>query len=475
MKNRPESSNQEAILDDYKASYEWLLSLVTDPTGSRYIIEKSLSQRLAEYQKQLERTVALLDFLGNSQDQYKSIHIAGTGGKGSVTMMIGSILGECGLKVGVHTSPYLQIPNEKLLINGKIISPSRFSGLIKDFKQQYEAFVSRYPHLAPQYGEAWVALVHLYFGQQQVDWGVIEAGMGGRFDPTNVLNPEATVITNVDLDHVPQLGTTLEEIADHKAGIIKFGVPIVTGETKPATLEVIKREAAGKNSPLFSLGQDFGVEVKAISETGSIIDITTPFHRYGDVRINLPGIFQPQNAATAITAVDILSRRHQIPLSPEKIGKSLRTIEFAGRMETVQKHPTVILDGAHNPQKMGYLAQSLQAIYGNRDYTLIIGMLATKDAVSSITHLLPKAGRVIVTSPHVFGKPSIKIEEMAALIQNIDPSKMVETADNVTSGIHRALEGAMPDELIVVTGSIYMLGEAREYWFPSRDILLKAE
>jgi dihydrofolate synthase/folylpolyglutamate synthase len=174
-------------------------------------------------------------------------------------------------------------------------------------------------------------------------------------------------------------------------------------------------------------------------------------------------------------AVDILSSRHQIPLTSEKIERALRSIKFAGRMEKVQAHPTVILDGAHNPQKMESLARSLQAVYGNRTYTLIVGMLATKDASSSITYLLPNVHRVVATSPHIFGKPSIKIEDMAGLIRTIDPAKNVETADNAVEAIRRVLNGAVPGELIVVTGSIYMLGEAREHWFPARNILQEAE
>lgn len=475
MRNSPELEKFGRIIEEYNGACSWLLSLVTDPSGNRYLIEKSPTQRQTEYEEQLKRTAAFLDFLGNPQDSYKSIHIAGTGGKGSVTTMIGSLLQETGFRVGIHTSPYLQVPNEKLLVNGEMAAPSKFTRLVHDFRQRYDEFASKYPNLTPRYSEAWVAMLHLYFAQQQIDWGVIETGMGGRFDPTNVLSPELSVITNVDFDHVPQLGTTLEEIAFHKAGIIKPGKPVVTGETKTAVLDVIQREALGKNSPLFRLGQDFGVDIKTMSETGSVVDITTPLHRYPDIRINLPGIFQPQNAAMAITAVDILSSHYQIPLSAEKIGKALKFIEFPGRMEKVQNHPIVILDGAHNPQKMEALARSLRAVYGDKTYSLIVGMLATKDASSSISHLLTKAHRVVATSPHVFGKPSIKIEEMAGLIRTIDPAKEVETADNVIDAIRGALDGAAPDELIVVTGSIYMLGEAREYWFPKKDILLEAE
>ncbi len=475
MGNSPELEKFDRIIEEYNAACSWLLSLVTDPSGNRYLIEKSPLQRNKEYTDQIGRMEVFLDFLDNPQNRYHSIHVAGTGGKGSVTSMIGSLLQETGFRVGVHTSPYLQVPNEKLLVNGKMAAPSKFTGLVNDFRQEYEKFISKYPNLTPRYSEAWVAMMHLYFTQQQVDWGVVETGMGGRFDPTNVLLPEISVITNVDFDHIPQLGTTLEEIASHKAGIIKPGIPVVTGETKTATMGVIQKEAADKNSPLFRFGQDFGVDIKTMSETGSVVDITTPFHRYSDIKINLPGIFQPQNAAMAVTAVDILSQNRKIPLSAEKIEKALRSLEFPGRMETVQKHPTVILDGAHNPQKMEALALSLRAVYGDQTYTLIIGMLATKDAASSITHLLPNVHLIIATSPHVFGKPSIKIEEMTGLIRTINPAKRVETADNVTKAIHRVLDNAAPNELIVVTGSIYMLGEAREHWYPKKDILLEAE
>ena len=475
MRNSPELEKFGRIVEEYNAACNWLLSLVADPSGNRYLIEKSPAQRNKEYTDQIKRTEVFLDFLGNPQDKYHSIHIAGTSGKGSVTTMIGSLLQETGFRVGVHTSPYLQVPNEKLLVNGKMIAPSRFTGLVNGFKQRYDEFISKYPNLTPHYGEAWVAMVHLYFAQQQVDWGVVETGMGGRFDPTNVLSPELSVITNVDFDHVPQLGTTLEEIASHKAGIIKPGVPVVTGETKTAALDVIQKEAADKNSPLFRFGQDFDVEVKTMSETGSVVDIITPFHRYPDITINLPGIFQPQNAAAAVTAVDVLSSHYQIPLSAEKIEKALQSVEFPGRMEKIQAQPTVILDGAHNPQKMEALARSLQAIYGDQTYILIVGMLATKDAPSSIARVLPNAHRVIASSPRVFGKPSIEIEKMAELIRTIDPDKKVETAKNVLEAINRALDGASSDELIVITGSIYMLGEAREYWFPKKELLLEAE
>lgn len=475
MKDFPELKRSSQIIEEYNSACSWLVSLVTDPSGNRYLVEKSPVQRHTEYEKQLKRTAAFLDFLDNPQDSYKSIHIAGTGGKGSVTTMIGSLLQETGFRVGVHTSPYLQVPNEKLLVNSKMIPPSKFTGLVNNFRQQYQEFSSKYPNLTPGYSEAWIAMVHLYFAQQQVDWGVIETGMGGRFDPTNILFPELSVITNIDFDHVPQLGTTLEEIAFHKAGIIKPGKPVITGETKNAVLNVIQKEASGKNSPLFRTGQDFKVEVKTTSETGSVVDVTTPFHRYADIKINLPGIFQPQNAATAIAAVDVLSSYHQIPLTSEKIETALQSVEFPGRMEIVQEHPKVILDGAHNPQKMAALARSLRAVYGDKTYSLIVGMLATKDASASIVHLLPNVHRIISTSPHVFGKPSIKIEEMAGLIRTIDPDKEVETAESVSGAIHRALDDADPEELIVVTGSIYMLGEAREYWFPKKDILLEAE
>lgn len=463
------------ILREYEHQLAWLESLITDPTGNRYLIEKSPAERLFEYQQQLNRTKKLLDYCGNPQQKFRSVHVAGTGGKGSTAAMIGNLLEATGQRVGIHTSPYLQLPNEKLLINQQMIPPSRFSRLIAEFRPKLDKFIERYPNLAPRYVEVWAALTYLFFAEEQVDWGVIETGMGGRFDPTNILLPEVAVITNVDFDHVPQLGTSIEEIAYHKAGIIKSGRPVVTGEKKPEVLRIIETEAKKQQAPMFRLGKEFSVAVKKADNAGSIIDVTTPFSRYENVGLNLCGNFQPNNAAVAVMAAELACRPQQIQLSPKAVEQALSGINFPGRMEKIHEHPTVILDGAHNPQKTRALSESIKQIYGDRPYTLIIGMLATKDVRQAIASLLPQAGRIMVTSPKVIGKPAVSTERMKELILEADPGKIVETEEAIPNAISRVLETSAADDLIVVAGSIYMLGEARNYWVPRRQLLAEAE
>lgn len=468
-------SKFEQILDNFTAQNNWLQSLITDPSGSRYFVDKSSAERQKEYQEQIKRTVELLRYLGNPQDEFMSVHVAGTSGKGSVSTMVGALLEKVGPSVGVHTSPYLQVPIEKLTINGKLIPPSKFSRLVSGFRPKLQEFTAMHPESPPHYGEVWVALTHLYFQREKVAWGVIETAMGGRFDPTNVINPEISIITRVGLDHVPQLGTTLAEIAGHKAGIIKSGRPVVTCKQQQEVLAVIKEEARRKRAPLFIQGRDFHFKVKSISETGSVVDITTPFNHYADIKIDLPGVFQPENAALAVTAVDFLSRKHQKSLSSELITEVLGSVKFQGRMEKVQERPTVILDGAHNPQKMESLIQSLEAIYGNKTFTLVIGMLSTKDALFSLKYLIPKADKVIATSPKVLGKPSTTPDRLKKLIHSLDQTKKVDTAETVLEAVRKALSTTGPLGMVIVTGSIYMLGEAREHWFPTKDILWEAE
>lgn len=475
MDEKEASEAFRAILAEYHEQRKWLLSLIRDPLGERYFVEKSQEERTLEYQEQLGRMGTFLDFLGNPQDRFHSVHVAGTGGKGSVAMMIGSILQEAGFRVGVHISPYLQVPNEKLLINGAMISPSRFSRLVNEFRSQYETFVEKHPSLPPTYGEAWVALTHVYFAQEQVNWGVMETGMGGRYDPTNVLSPEIAVITNVDMDHVPQLGTSLPEIASHKAGIIKPDIPTVTGERKLEPLQVILEEARRKNAPLYRLGTEFSVKVRSFDKHGLVLDIRTPVTYYQGLRVSLSGFFQAENAALAVMAADLLSPKRNLKATKEQVETALGKMNFPGRLEQVQRQPLVILDAAHNPQKTLILAESMRRLYRERTYWLVMGMLATKDVKAAVTNLLPQATRVIATQPKVFGKPSIPAQEMLTLVRELNPSIDVSAVDDVGEAVKAVLREAQSDDLVLITGSLYMIGEARAHWFPEDNLLWEAE
>jgi dihydrofolate synthase/folylpolyglutamate synthase len=326
-----------------------------------------------------------------------------------------------------------------------------------------------------KYGEAWVALTYYWLARRQVEWAVIETGLGGRYDPTNVLPSDLQVITNVDYDHVVTLGPELTQIADHKAGIIKSGGLVVTAERKPEILSIIQREAEEKQANLFSLGEDFDFSVRGTDSEGVRISVQTPFREYDDVRVTMRGNFQPVNAALSIASVDILADRYDLPISEQALRSGLDGMVYPGRMEIVQDDPLVILDGAHNGHKMQALAESLNILYPEKKITAILGMLSTKDFKGMIEFLVPITSRWITTQPHVFGKPATPPPEISKYIRTVSPKDDIYQFENVIDALDFVLPDSSEDDLVVVTGSLYLVGEARERWFPSREILLGLE
>ncbi|MGD8458034.1 MAG: Mur ligase family protein [Anaerolineales bacterium] len=448
------------------------MSLITDPTGARYQEEKSAEVRLREFQEQIERTCDFLDFAGNPQTKFQSIHIAGTSGKGSVVNMIAAILSAGGMKTGFHISPYLQVCNEKLIVDGKMISPSDFVQLVDDFREIYRKWInSSVKYQSLKYGEAWVALTYLWMAKRQVEWAVIETGLGGRYDPTNVLPSVMQVITNVDYDHVEVLGPELSKIADHKAGIIKPNGLVVTATQSPEVLSIIHREAKQKAATVYHLGEDFSFTATGQDSLGVKISVQTPHRDYKDVQISMGGNFQPVNAALSIASVDILAKSLDLRIPDEAVHLGLDGLTFPGRMEIVQEEPMVILDGAHNSHKMGALVGSLASRYSNKKVTAIIGILSTKDFKGMIDRLAPIVSRWAVTQPHVFGKPSTPPAEIVSYIRTLNPKAEVRSFELVGEALESVLSGAAKDDLSVVTGSLYLVGEARERWFPTTDIL----
>jgi dihydrofolate synthase/folylpolyglutamate synthase len=468
--------NISRVIEDFKAHNQWLMGLITDPTGSRYHTEKRKGQRLVEFKEQMERTADFLEFIGNPQSKYRSIHIAGTSGKGSVTAMIAQIFHHSRIKSGFHTSPYLQVPNEKLVINDKLIKPSEFIQLVDGFKFQYEKYSRAGRKFdALKYGEGWVVLTYLWMAMAGVEWAIIETGLGGRYDPTNVLEAEIAVITNIDYDHVKSLGPSLEEIAWHKAGIIKEGKACVTTETKPEILDVFRKEAEKKNAELFVLNEDFSFNMTAEDVSGSTIDVKSLHHNYSNIKINLPGRFQQINAAAAITAVDLARERFEIEITDASAREGMAAVNFNGRIEVIQSNPLVILDGAHNKHKMKGLVDSIKHSYPDKKKTVVIGALSTKDADGMIKELAPIADSWVATQPHVFGKPVTSAEEFAAVIRSIDAGSDIHVEADVHAAVKHAIDATSEFDMVIVTGSIYMLGEARDYWIPRDSILLQLE
>jgi dihydrofolate synthase/folylpolyglutamate synthase len=466
------ASRFDDILADYQRQFEWLLGFITDPSGERHLKqEKSPETRLREFREQLARTADFLDFAGNPQSQYPSIHVAGTSGKGSVVAMLAAMLSAGGLRTGFHISPYLQICNEKLIVDGRMIAPSAFVALIEEFKQVHAGWLAADRAFNDlRYGEAWVSLTYLWLAREQVDWAVIETGLGGRYDPTNVVPSELAAITNINFDHEKSLGPDLQSIARHKAGIIKPGGLVVTSETNPTVLPIIEAEAAEKEASLYRLGQEF-----SFSMQGDKLSVQAPFTRYDGLRVAVPGRFQYVNAALAVAGLDVLAGHKKLHLSPEAVQSGLETLQFPGRLEIIQQKPTVILDGAHNPHKMAALISSVRDLYPQQRITVLFGMIRIKNAPGVIAALAPFVNRFVVAAPNVFGKPSLPPDELANIIAGIAPAADVVTVANAKAGIELALRRLDANELLLVTGSLYLVGEAREYWLPQQEMLRQLE
>ena len=431
--------------------------------------------RLQEFEEQIQRMQAFMDFCGNPENTFPSIHVAGTSGKGSVVNLIYGLLSSAGLKVGYHVSPYLQVCNEKLIVDGKMIRPSDFSGLVHDFREKHVNWLEAQDQFGPlKYGEAWVALTFLWLAKQNVDWGVIETGLGGRYDPTNVVSSKLAVITNINYDHVEVLGESLEEIAYHKAGIIKPNGLAVTGETNPAPWAVIAKEAKDKNTTLFSLGKDFGYQIRETGD-GVVLDVNGVYHDYKGIKVNMGGDYQYLNAAMAIASVDVLAKNYEVPINLERIKEGVGKTIFSGRFEAIQKNPLVILDGAHNLHKAGALAASLKQEYPGEKFIVVLGTLSIKDFSGIIKSLAPLTKTWIATQPHVFGKPSASPEALAEVIRSVAPDATVIMKESVGEGVDAALALAGETDKVVVTGSLYMVGEARNRWYPTYEILSNLE
>jgi dihydrofolate synthase / folylpolyglutamate synthase len=487
----------------FEQCVQWLNTRITDPTGSRYQVERTPEERRAEFEDQLARTGDFLAFAGNPQNRFPSIHVAGTSGKGSVTVMLAALLAGMGFKTGAHVSPYLQLPNEKLLLNGRMISTADFVETVDEFRAIYDSWANDDrehrgdndprggKHL--RYEEVWTALAFFWMALRQVDWAVIETAMGGRFDPTNLVPARLAVITNVGYDHESQIGPTLEEIAWHKAGIIKPDALAITSAVRLEVLRVLQAEADEKGVQLYRLGQDFDLTVHHLNGEGAILTVHGPFHRYENVEIGMRGKFQPVNAALAISALDLLfnqtqptlplssqNTNHQLPVTNHRSLNTenwqlnttpLRTLQFPGRMEVLQTQPIVLLDGAHNPDKMAALVDSIQAIYPGQQATIVFGALKIKNATAMLETLFPIANRFIFAQIDVTGKPSSEPGELAVLLRELAPKLPVETADSPAEGIERALVTLPPNDLLIITGSIYFIGAARDYWHPKEELI----
>ena len=367
----------------------------------------------------LKNITELMEKLGNPHNTFKSIHVAGTNGKGSVCAFLAAILQQQGLKVGLYTSPHLVDFRERIMINGKKIPKKDLSASLAKVKP----FITEHTFF-----EIVTAMAFLYFKKEKVDIAIIEVGMGGRLDATNIITPEVCAITNISLEHTCYLGNTAEKIAFEKAGIIKERVPVVVSEDCKG-LEVIKKVAKEKNAKMYLAPRK-------------------------EIKSALLGNFQYQNASLALKVVDVLKEKG-FEISVDSISNGLNAAKWPGMFEFISKN--VLFDCAHNPDGARVLAQELKNM--NKDLYIVVGIMKDKDIEHMIAYLEPVAKELIITRPHI--ARAAMPEQIAGFVH-----KKVSVVGDVKDSIEYAKLKAGKDSLVVVTGSIFTVGEAFSFIRP---------
>lgn len=418
---------------------------MTGQEGIAYIHAQHWQQRSLG----LGRMRRLLRLLGNPQDKLRFVHVAGTNGKGSTCAMIAAILGAAGYRVGLNTSPYLITFHERIRVDGRMIPDEDLGRLTAQVRPAAESMDER-----PTEFELITAIALLYFVQCSCDIVVLEVGLGGALDASNVIPPpEAAVITAMGMDHAAVLGATQAEIARAKAGIIKPGSPTVSFGGCPESDAVIRRTCHEQGSPLKEA--DFSrAQVRALSLEGTVLDCAP----YGQLTLPLTGAYQVQNAVVAITAAEVLSQRGwDIP--PEAVRRGLRAVSWPGRFEVLRPSgPAVLLDGAHNPQGVAAAAKSLASLFPVRKAVVLLGVLADKDVESMLDAVVPMAEAIVTVTPA--SPRAMGAEELRQRL--LGRGVPVCACAGVTESLRTAALAAGRDGVVCALGSLYLAAAVKE-------------
>ena len=400
----------------------------------------------AAYKPGLDNTIRLMNALDNPHTRYRTIHIAGTNGKGSVSHMLASVLQHAGYKVGLYTSPHLVEFGERIRVNGNMIEQQ----YVVDFVEKHQNLFSE---IEPSFFEATMALAFDYFADKQVDIAVIEVGLGGRLDSTNIIRPELSVITNISFDHVGFLGDTLEKIAFEKAGIIKPHTPVVIGEALPETRPVFETRALEEHAPLCFAQET--VSVSFIDDADGKMRVqTSDHHRF---TVDLCGLYQLNNIATVLTAVQQLNSRG-ILIDEASLKQGLErvteTTGLKGRWQVLQQHPTIVADTGHNVGGIRFVADQLKKQTYNT-LRIVIGMVNDKD-ISSVLALLPREAVYYFTRANI-----IRALDAEELMEKAKTYGLEGNAYNtVKQAVNAAVTEAGKDDFIFIGGSNFVVGEA---------------
>lgn len=401
----------------------------------------------------LSRIERLLAAMGNPEKQYKTVHVTGTNGKGSTTAMLAAMLSAGGVKTAMYTSPHLTSYTERMVIDGQAIVESDFAAAIAHTRRFVERLVAAGGEQPTEF-EVLTAAAFYAFAAAGVDYAVIEVGLGGLLDSTNVIIPEVSVITNVSIEHTDRCGHTVTEIAGHKAGIIKDGVPVVTAAQGEA-LAVIQQQAAARHAQVHAAGLDFTADNLGSQQYQQQLRFMSRWIGCSSqLAVNLLGDHQVDNAAVALEAFYLLATKDR-RISRDAAASGLAAVAWPGRLEVFSGSPLLVLDGAHNPAGAGVLRQALDRYFAGKPRVFLTGILHDKDVEGILSVLIRPEDKVVVVAPD-----SERAEDPAVLAAMIT-AVQVETAPTIADGLARAQALCNADDLLCVAGSLYLIGAVR--------------
>ncbi len=456
---KPAAKVKPADMNHFTGALRWL--------NERMDIERQRVVHLNEDVFKLDRMRDLLTRLGNPQQHVKTVHVAGTVGKGSTVAMIANILRACGYVVGEYTSPHLMDVRERITVNGKMISKPAMTELLKK-----TARAAAKLECDPTFFEVMTAVALKHFADEAVDIAVIEVGLGGRLDSTNVITPEVSVVTTIDFDHTKLLGTTLAQIAREKAGIFKKGVPAVVFDPVSEVDKVFREVAAKVGSDLRVVNKDieFSSRFCTSEDLGphTRVCLYSKTSRLEHLPVPLPGEHQSSNCGLALAAVDLLKGRgFQCP--EDKVARGLANTKLPGRMELVQDRPRLLVDGAHNPISVQTLMKCVGSHVPYDSMVCIFGCCADKDVGSMLDKMNLGADKVIFTRASTTPRAAAP-EDLQKMFAERS-GKMSQIARTLPEAIRLATRAVSREDLIVVTGSFYLVGEALRYVQQEREKL----
>lgn len=418
----------------------------------------------------LENTRLLCGLLGNPEKGPRFLHVTGTNGKGSVSVLSASAIRAAGYRTGLYTSPHLVSFTERIRLDGVDSTEDEIVALARRLNA---LLAGNMPELKPTFFEFTTAMAFDYFASKGAEAVVLEVGMGGRLDSTNVVEPLCTVITNVEMEHAEYLGDTVMAVAYEKAGIIKPGVPLVTSETKPDVVDYLEGVCRERGSEMYLLGRDFGYTHAGSSWEGARhvqrFDYEGPGGDIAGIQIPLAGEHQLSNASVAACALGVMSGRG-MRIEPDAIRTGFRDVRWEGRLEVVSERPLVVLDGAHNPASVKRLADSIGPVFSGRyeRLILVLGVLADKDFKMMYDMLAPFADEVIFTKA-AYERAVSPSELMKVAGAGCDP----KVAGTVAEALELTMSIAAPADMVLVTGSLYVIGEAKAH-IGDRKLFLRA-